>query len=258
MILIQQQYVSSDPARQAELELARAINASCRVFTQVVPVDGGQRRWTFADLFHLAASDFAGRTCVIANSDISFDESLALADGCCDGPPTLLALTRWDDDVAPSMEGRVEQTTWRFYSQSQDAWVFRAGTLPAFQADFRLGVPRCENRLAFEAARAGVVVRDPALSIRIRHHHATNLRTWKQSDHYRGPLLFPRLTTATENAADGLVLHRAFRKHEVVVPLGDGRLVDAAVTAPVQWSALCRARIGVRSPFYVRRREYAA
>lgn len=258
MILIQQRYVSSDPARQAELERARAINERCPVLARTVDVDGAARRWTFADLCELAAREYPGQVCVIANSDISFDESLAAVEPLLSTPLALVALTRWDDDTAPSMEGRVDPVTWRFYSQSQDAWIFRAGALPEFRADFHLGVPRCENRLAFEAARAGIVVRNPALSIKARHHHATNLRTWKRTDHYRGPLLFPRLTTVEDDGPEGLVLTRGLRKREAVVRLGDGAAVEAAATTRLSLRDLRGARFGVRSPVYIRRRRDGA
>lgn len=254
MILIQQRYASPDPMRQAELDRAHEINTTCAAIERVVAVEGDTKRWTFADFFELAARDFPGEVCVVSNSDISFDGTLALATALFESPSVLLALTRWDDDTAPSMEGRVDTTTWRFYSQSQDAWVFRAGALPSFDANFRLGVPRCENRLAFEAARAGVVVMDPALSIRARHHHATNIRTWRRGDHYSGPLLFPRLTTVDVGAAEGFVLNRRLRKHEAVVALGDGSQVEAAATAPVRVRDVWRMRVGIRSPFYVRGR----
>ncbi|MEI6239433.1 MAG: hypothetical protein WCR51_03515 [Planctomycetia bacterium] len=255
MILIHQRYVSSDPARQAELEQALDRNKACRAFQRIVPVEGSARRWTFADLFQLASEQCAGQPCVIANSDISFDESIAAALGLLERPGVMLALTRWDDDTAPSMEGRVDTATWRFYSQSQDAWLFRAGSLPAFRADFQLGIPRCENRLAFEAARAGVVVLDPALSIKARHHHATNVRTWRRADHYHGPLLFPRLTTTDTAGADGLVLNRRWCRHEAVVALGDGPRVEEAATRPLRLRDVWRAKVGVRSPFYLRRRS---
>lgn len=254
MILIQQRYTSPDPARQAELERARFINTTCEAIDRIVDVEGETKRWTFADFFDLAARDFPGELCVVSNSDVSFDGSLALAAALFEAPRVLVALTRWDDDAAPSMEGRVDTRTWRFYSQSQDAWVFRAGALPPFEAGFRLGVPRCENRLAFEAARAGILVMNPALSIRVRHHHATNVRTWRRGDDYRGPLLFPRLTTVDGGPAEGLVLNRRLRKHEAVVTLGDGGRVEAAATASVRVRDVWRMRVGVRSPFYVRGR----
>jgi hypothetical protein len=253
VILLQQRYDSPDPARQAELEAARAANASCPAFRHVEAVDGAARRWTFADLFALAAERFSGAVCVIANSDISFDAGIESLRRMV-RPGVLVALTRWDDETAPSMEGRVDPTTWRFYSQSQDAWAFIAGGLPAFPADFRLGMPRCENRLAYEAAAAGVVVFDPALSIRTRHHHATNVRTWTRRDGYDGPLFFPRLTTTECTAAEGVVLDRTRGKREFVAVL-TGNATDLAEAArrARENRGTNRVRIGLRSPFYLRR-----
>jgi len=254
MILLQQRYDSPDPARQGELCAARAANASCPAFTELVDVDGAAKRWTFADLLQMAADRFRGKACVIANSDISFTASIADA-GRLLQPNTLVALTRWDDDAAPSMEGRVDSSTWRFYSQSQDAWIFIAGGLPPFAADFRLGIPRCENRFAYEAAAAGVVVVNPALSLRTRHHHGTNLRTWKRAEHYRGPLFFPRLTTLDVPAPEGIVVDRRWGRHERLIRLdGSAASFQMQLTAAGPASLRRLPRVGLRSPFYIRRR----
>jgi hypothetical protein len=253
MILLQQRYDSPDPARQAELQAARAANASCAAFRHVEQVDGAARRWTFAALFALAAERFPNDVCVIANSDIAFDDGIT-AVGKVVRPGVLAALTRWDDDTAPSMEGRVDPTTWRFYSQSQDAWAFIAGGLPTFPADFQLGMPRCENRLAYEAAAAGVIVVDPALSIRTRHHHATNIRTWTRRDGYEGPLFFPRLTTLECPQPEGIVLDRRRGKSEFVAPLsGSAGDLPAAARRCRDQRRQGVFRIGLRSPFYFRR-----
>jgi len=225
MILLQQRYTSPDPRRAAELEQVRATNAVAGMFDRVEFVDPDERRLTFADLIALAAERFAGRTCVVANSDIAFDASIhgvqTLLAGA--GGPMLVALSRWDDDTAPSLEGRIDPATWTFYSHSQDAWAFVAGRLPRFEGRFRLGVPACENRLAFEAAAAGVAVVNPALSIRCRHHHASAVRTWRPGEAYRGPLLFPRLTTADVGDRRALVIdRRGWRtRKEVVRQVGD-------------------------------------
>lgn len=210
MILIHEHYTSSDAARAAELDRVRALNAAAGVFEEIVPVaEGG--RCSFAELFALAARRFGGRVCAIANADIAFDESLhAAADLVRRTPrPLLVALTRWDDPSGPSMEGRVDPGRWRFYSQSQDTWLFVAGALPAFEAGFTLGIPACENRLAYEAHRAGIAVADPALSVRTWHHHASGTRSWKLADAYRGPLYFPRLSTADVTEFEGYVLDRS-------------------------------------------------
>jgi hypothetical protein len=208
-ILFHECYSSPDPARAAELTQVRDRNAAAGVFEEIVPVAEEGRR-SFADLFSLAARRFPGRVCVVANADIAFDASLTAATDLFGRfkRPLLVALTRWDDPSGPSMEGRVDPGRWRFYSQSQDAWVFRAGELPAFEAGFTLGIPACENRLAYEAYRAGIAVVNPALSIRSWHHHASGTRSWRLAEAYRGPLFFPRLTTVELAECEGYVLDR--------------------------------------------------
>lgn len=252
MILLQQRYRSADIARQAELDRAWERNQASGLFAEIVAVDGALRRWTFADLLALAAQRFAGEVCVIANSDIAFDESLAPL-GWWIESHTLVALTRWDDGTAPSMEGRVDPRTWRFYSQSQDTWAFRAGALPVFRADFALGVPRCENRFAYEAATAGVAVLNPALSIRTWHHHATNVRSWKRGDRYEGPLYFPQLTTLEAQTAEGFILDRAgWKKREWIATLDGGTPRRLGLRPLTPSRRPVWPKIGLRWPLYRR------
>jgi len=209
MILLHERYTSADPVREAELETVRRRNAAAGVFREIVSVSDGGRH-TFADFFALAAARFPGEVCAIANSDIAFDDSLHEAAALFERHhrPLLVALSRWDDPAGPSMEGRVDPRTWRFYSQSQDTWLFVAGGMPAFEAGFTLGIPACENRLAYEAHRAGIAIANPALTVRTWHHHASGTRSWKLSDAYRGPLYFPRLTTTASTSFEGYILDR--------------------------------------------------
>jgi hypothetical protein len=257
MILVQQRYQSPNTARQAELDRCREINAGLDAFAHVEIVDGTARRWTFGDFFRLAAERYAGEICVIANSDIAFDDSIALA-GPLAEEGMLVALSRWDDPAAPSMEGRVAGGHWHFFSHSQDAWVFKAGAMPAFPADIQLGIPQCESRLAYEAAAAGIAVVNPALSIRAFHHHASAVRSWRRKDGYRGPLLFPRLTTVEAIEPEALVVERLgrFRKREAVVRLSGGPGALAATLAEQVAERQKKSfKIGLRSPFYFRERR---
>lgn len=219
MILMHEQYTSPDPARAAELANVRELNAAAGVFAEIVPLADGGRK-SFADFFRLAAERFPGEVCVVANADIAFDESLGGAAALLRTwpRPLLVTLSRWDDPAGPSMEGRVDPKRWRFYSHSQDTWLFIAGQLPTFEAGFTLGVPACESRLAHEAFRAGVSVLNPALSVRTWHHHASGTRTWKHADAYRGPLYFPRLTTLEAASCEGYILDRGrFKTRKEIV-----------------------------------------
>lgn len=256
MILVQQRYQSPNAERQRELDRCREINGALAAFAHVELVDGAARRWTFGDFFRLAAERYPGEICTIANSDIAFDASIALAAPLA-GQGMLVALSRWDDPAAPSMEGRVAGEHWHFFSHSQDVWVFKAGAVPAFPADIQLGIPQCESRLAYEAAAAGMVVVNPALSIKSFHHHASAVRSWRRKDGYRGPLLFPRLTTVEAIEPEALVVERIgrFRKRQAVVRLS-GR--PGALVAELAENAVERQKkslkIGLRSPFYFRER----
>jgi hypothetical protein len=257
MILLRQAYRSPDAFRQAELDAVREANARVAAFTNVVDVDGAARRWTFADFFRLAAERFPGQVCVLANSDIAFDDSVAQA-GPLAERGMLLALSRWDDGSAPSMEGRVAGSAWRFFSHSQDVWIFKAGGLPAFEAGFHLGIPQCESRLAYEAAAAGVVVVNPALSIVCHHHHASAVRSWRRREGYRGAMLFPRLTTTAIEAPEALVVLRPgrFRKVQAVVAMtGSAADFHRRLAENSRAEAVTLAAIGIRSPFYIRRKS---
>lgn len=135
------------------------------------------RRITYRDLFDHANSHLAGETVLIANADIFFDETLtrvldhSLAD-------SMLCLSRWDEQPSgpPVHFARPD---------SQDAWIFRAPIRP-FPCDFHLGILGCDNRLAFEAARAGLALSNPSRSIRARHLHSSGVRRHSERDRLQG------------------------------------------------------------------------
>lgn len=252
MILIQQTYRSADPRRQAELDEALATNQDSGLFAEIHGLDSGPQRLTFADLFRHAHDAATGKVCVVANSDISFDDSLRRVADLL-RPDMLVALSRWNDAIAPVMGGWLDpHEDGAVYSHSQDVWIFRGGSLPDFRADFQLGILACETRLAYEAAAAGVVVIDPALSIRARHHHATNVRSYTLKDVYRGPRLFPRLVTAGAAVAQACVVDRRLRPKKRVVTL-DGTAAGFAAQLQPRSTSWRLRDVRFRSPFYVRR-----
>lgn len=252
MILIQQTYRSADPRRQAELDEALAINQDSGLFAEIHGIDSGPQRLTFADLFRHGHSAAAGTVCVVANSDISFDDSLR---GVAEllRPNMLVALSRWNDGTAPVMGGFLDPLEdGAVYSHSQDVWIFLGGALPDFRADFQLGILACETRLAYEAAAAGVIVVDPALSIRARHHHATNVRSYTLKDVYHGPRLFPRLATAAAATARACVVDRRLRPRKRIVTL-DGTAAGFTDQLQPRSSSWRFRDVRFRSPFYLRR-----
>lgn len=136
------------------------------------------RRVTYQDLFSYANRELGGRRVIIANADIYFDQSLARLDGY-DLSGKLLCLSRWD--VQPDGSAR-------FFEQpaSQDAWIFHAPIRP-FPCAFFLGVLGCDNRLAWEAAQAGLALANPGRSLRAYHLHLSQIRRYNQHQWLPGP-----------------------------------------------------------------------
>jgi hypothetical protein len=136
------------------------------------------RRATYEALFAYANRRLAGRRVIIANADIYFDRTLALLDGW-ELQDELLCLSRWD--VRPDGSAALFEHT-----ESQDAWIFDA-PIREFTCDFHLGVLACDNRLAWEAANAGLTLSNPARSVRAYHLHLSRVRRYSASERVAGP-----------------------------------------------------------------------
>lgn len=149
------------------------------------------RRVCFQDLFAYANQRLAGHGVIVANADIFFDETLGLLEEESLAG-RLLCLARWE----PTPDGG-----WQLFDVpfSQDAWIFEA-PLPEFRADILLGKPGCENRLAFEAEKAGLVLSNPSRSVRARHWHRSAVRNYTPHERLRGPVrhVAPTLLESTD------------------------------------------------------------
>ena len=147
--------------------------------TKVTLIEHG-RRLTYRDLFDYANTHLVGSRLILANADIFFDHSLARLAGY-ELTGKLLCLSRWDFEPNGA-------SCFFDHSTSQDAWIF-SSPMPHVQCHFPLGVPGCDNRLAWEAARAGLVVSNPARSIRAHHLHLTAVRRYSERERLHGPTL---------------------------------------------------------------------
>ncbi|MDQ1639052.1 MAG: hypothetical protein QOF62_2391 [Pyrinomonadaceae bacterium] len=135
-------------------------------------------RVTYRSLFDYANQHLAGRGVIIANADIFFDDTLARLDGY-DLSGKLLCLSRWDvhaDGSASLFE----------HPGSQDAWIFKA-PVPSFPCDFHLGLLGCDNRLAWEAEQAGLLVSNPSRTLRANHLHLSQVRHYSERQRLTGP-----------------------------------------------------------------------
>ncbi|HXM36947.1 MAG TPA: glycosyltransferase family A protein [Pyrinomonadaceae bacterium] len=194
MILLTGLYYDPDPGRRAELLecLQRNIEADrldeIHLFVEdpTVPEDlrshpalnsakvrliAHGRRVTFRDLFAYATQQLPGRAVIIANADIFFDHTLARLDGY-DLSGQLFCLSRWD--VQPDRSVSLFD-----HHDSQDAWIFQA-PIRDFPCDFNMGVLGCDNRLAWEAENAGLIISNPCRSLRANHLHLSEVRRFSE------------------------------------------------------------------------------
>lgn len=181
IVLVQNPYRAPHHERQRELEAALARNASNPLLRHVLHEAD---RPTFRDLFEAgAAVAQEGDVVLVANTDVWFDESVALLDRMQDHH--FVALSRWDRERrGPHLSEPVLMHHW-----SQDAWAVRAG-VPFLGGDYPPGTPGCDNRLAWEAREAGLVPINPCWVVRAWHEHQTGLRWWREEWRLDGEGLF--------------------------------------------------------------------
>ena len=127
------------------------------------------QRPTYRDFFNLIDRTVTSREdiSIVANTDIYFNHtlsSLTLYERQC------IALSRWDDKP-----GGLKLHNERF---SQDVWIFRGKMRNVNFCDFFLGIPGCDNRIAYELNSAGYAMFNPASRIQAIHYHRSDLHNY--------------------------------------------------------------------------------
>jgi hypothetical protein len=126
-------------------------------------------RPTYRDFFDLVNVTvlFSNQISIIANTDIYFNETLSaldLHDRQC------IALSRWDK--------RKDGLRLHNERYSQDTWIFKGKIRNVRFCDFYLGIPGCDNRIAYELNRAGYRLFNPANAIQSIHYHQSDLHNY--------------------------------------------------------------------------------
>ena len=119
---------------------------------------------------------------IIANGDIYFDEEIDILNEL-DLNNICFSLTRWDvwkDGISRLTEQH----------NSQDTWIF-FGTIKRISGNFCIGIPGCDNRLAYEISKSGYKIKNPSISIKSYHLHLTKdhlkISKWESGYERVGP-----------------------------------------------------------------------
>lgn len=185
-------YPEKDLSRRAELLECLQRNQKCVGIDQICVLIEGSVDWfqitpkiitkninnrpSYDDFFAwISELVKPGDISILSNSDIWFGDQIKFLKEV--GMPTgeVWALSRWD--VA-------QHDQVRHYNRkdSQDVWIFQGAPVRVAGA-FPLGVPRCDNRIAAEFARAGYRMRNPSFSVQAFHLHASPPRLYEEKEH---------------------------------------------------------------------------
>lgn len=129
------------------------------------------KRPTYSDVFKIVNSiTTTDEINIIANTDIYFLERDISLMHQINWNNLCLALTRWDD---------LENGDIKFHGQacSQDVWIFK-GAIKEINGGFNLGVPGCDNRIAWEIEQAGYDIINPSLDVKSYHLHNSGVRKY--------------------------------------------------------------------------------
>ena len=171
-------YEDKNPARKREINMCLQRNLSNK-FINTIIIESDQKlsyNYFFQQINKITTPDDIN---IICNSDIFFDDTIALASNIKE--KEVYALTRWD--------WKNENSSIFFNrADSQDVWIVR-GKVENVYGDFTLGIRGCDNRIAHEFHKAGYNVLNPSRSIKTYHVHNSAVRNYTFKDVVQPPYL---------------------------------------------------------------------
>jgi hypothetical protein len=158
------------------------IHDTCNKIFQIIVDDDNKSRLSYKFVIEYMNNNLKNEQCIIANSDIYFDDTLKLItkEHLHD---TVLALSRYDDN---SLKVSVD---------SQDSWITISPlNINLDQCNFKFGFPGCDNRFAFICHINNYRVINPCYTIKTHHLHNTQYRTYSENDRIIGEYLCLQFT----------------------------------------------------------------
>ncbi len=190
-------YPINDAARQAEIADCLKRNIANPFISEIIVLDEGFQKKELLDYPKVKVHPISGRPTftdfydhlspirfnLMSNNDIWFDRSLGRIRWLLLNRYDLLGLTRTEPDGA-LYRGAT--------GDSQDSWLFYGKAAPLKECTFSMGMPGCENRLAFLFFRKRYRVLNPSRLIKARHAHLSNSRSYQTVDRIPGDYLSTR------------------------------------------------------------------
>ena len=140
---------------------------------KVIKIDIFNLQPTFNDIFNIV--NFNTKTDdlnIILNSDCFIDEENVqlILDNI--KHKMVYCLSRWNiSNINPFKAEHYDLDC------SQDAWIF-LGEIDDIKGNFKMGMPGCDNAIAYEFDNAGYITLNPSKDIKIYHYHFSDVRTY--------------------------------------------------------------------------------
>ncbi|MEQ5806377.1 exostosin family protein [Alteromonas sp. NFXS44] len=186
-------YQCGDSARQREIDLCLKENGENPFIDNLIVVidDGSEvplhtsnmrviyvnERMTYALWIDMTNEYCDHGVSVLCNSDIYFDDSILKLRQVLRAPRSFLALSRWE--LIGHETSKHPNPHW-----SQDTWAMNVGetftTSFKHQLAFPMGVPRCDNKVAYLFAVQGWSIHNPVNFVKSIHVHETQVRTYNK------------------------------------------------------------------------------
>lgn len=212
-------YQCGDKDRQKEIDLCLKKNAENQLIDRLfVVIDDGcecpfngsnieiihiGKRLTYKYWIELTQQYCQSGVTILCNADIYFNDTLPIVNQVLSSEKSFIALSRWE--LLGKSLSKHPDPHW-----SQDTWAMRVGEdlSPSFmhQLDFPMGVPRCDNKIAYLFATQGWKVFNPIDYLVSVHVHETQMRTYhkKLDDRILGGVayVYPASSVSEESTLD--------------------------------------------------------
>ncbi len=209
-------FAARTPERQRELDLCLTQNLACEDLAHVyLLVDDGHRppvqhahltvldiarRPTYADWLRLTREHGLRGISLLANSDIHFDASLPVVRQTLARPRAFLALSRYEltrGELVAHPRPEWSQDVWGLHTDSD--WPDSL----AKALDVPLGVPRCDNKIAYLFAIHGWTLHNPQPLLRSVHVHESQQRHYDKTADLTvlGAVAYVHATPAADTAS---------------------------------------------------------
>lgn len=193
MLILYTTYFScGDKERQSEIDYCIEKNINSGFFDKIVIFidDGSNVPWAneFVNVVRIKnrvtyknwieeSGNHPPHYSIFCNSDIYFNESICKTKEYIKSCSDFMALSRWErqgNNETLHLNPKWSQDVWAFYSNGQ------ISRHHARELDFPVGVPRCDNKIAYVFSMRGWRLYNPCSEIRTFHVHGSQKRDYSK------------------------------------------------------------------------------